>query len=250
MIRRDHTTATMPFAPAVRIPPPAYPTADIVLPAPRALPDAGRTTSLVRLLPVVMAVATVGMMLAVLRSESGTGRHPMLLMFPVMMLLSAVISAVSGRDGRAGQLNDSRSEYLGLPERECGTTSIKQRQHNVRHCCGVTPSRSRYGRWSAATGCGNVRPQDPDFCQVRVGLASICRARQLSDSGISTGRPGDPSWRCRRSPEHTRRYPTHRWRSRWQRRRWSRSTATWQRSARCCARWSASWPCCTPRATS
>ena len=121
-----------------------------MLPAPPALPDAGRTTLVVRLLPVVMAVATVGMMLAVLRSESGTGRHPMLLMFPVMMLLSAVISAVSGRDSRASQLNDSRSEYLELPAGNAATTSDKLRQNNVRRCCGVTPSRSRYGRWSAA----------------------------------------------------------------------------------------------------
>lgn len=188
MIQCDHTTATMPFAPAVRIPPPAYPTSELVLPAPRALPDAGRTTSVVRLLPVVMAVATVGMMLAVLRSESGTDRHPMLLMFPVMMLLSAVISAVSGRDSRASQLNDSRSEYLGfLSGMRDDVNQAAAAQRSALLWCHPEPE----SLWTLIGGhrMWERRPQDPDFCQVRVGLASILCARQLRTPEPS---PPDP----------------------------------------------------------
>ncbi len=178
MIRRDQTAATVPFTPAVRIPPPAYPTADIVLPAPPALPDAGRTTLLVRLLPVVMAVATLGVMLAVLRSDSGTGRHPMLLMFPVMMLLSAVISAVSGRDGRASQLNGLRSEYLSqLHEKRHDVSLAAAKQLSALLWCHPEPE----SLWTLVGGARmwERQPRDPDFGQVRVGLGRICRATSL-----------------------------------------------------------------------
>lgn len=187
MIRRDDA-ATMPFVPAVRSPAPAYPTGEIVLAAPPAMAGAGRTGLVVRLLPVLMAVATIGMMLVVFHSGAGTGRQPMFLVFPVMMLLSAVVSAVSGRDGRADNVKDSRSEYLAY---------LAGQRDNVVQAAAAQHSSLRWNHpepeslWTLIGGqqMWERTPDDPDFCEVRVGVGTVCAATRVVPPNSA---PDDP----------------------------------------------------------
>lgn len=184
----QHDDATTPFAPAARLPPPAYPTSEIVLAAPPVLTDAGRTTLIVRLLPVLMAVATVGMMLAVFRAGSGSGRHPMLLLFPVMMLLSAVISAVSGRDSRAGHTNESRAKYLDyLASLRDNVIQAAAAQHSA--LLWVHPEPQSLWTLIGDDRMWERRPHDPDFCEIRVGVGPVCSTTLLGppDSGPAGG---------------------------------------------------------------
>ena len=50
-----------------------------------------------RVLPVVLSLATLGVMSAAVLSGSGATRSPMFLAFPVTMLVSLVMTAVTGR---------------------------------------------------------------------------------------------------------------------------------------------------------
>ncbi len=178
MARREHTTATVPFAPAVRVLPPAYPTSEIVVVAPPVLTDAGRTSLLVRLLPVLTAVATVGMMLAVFRSGSGGPRHPMLLVFPVMMLLSAVISAMSARDSRAGHLNDSRSQYLTYLT-DLRDTMVQAATAQRSALLWDHPEPESLSALIGGRRMWERRPEHQDFCHVRVGVGKVNAATPL-----------------------------------------------------------------------
>ncbi|MGZ4577721.1 MAG: hypothetical protein ACXVX1_08380, partial [Mycobacterium sp.] len=87
---------TQGLVPATRRPPPAVATADLVVEAPPE-PAPGGPGLLPRLLPAVLAVAGMGIMAAALTSRSGGTRAPMLLAFPIMMLASTVVTALSGR---------------------------------------------------------------------------------------------------------------------------------------------------------
>ena len=97
MGQRD-SSATVEFISATRLHPPLFETADTVVAAPPEVTRPVRTNVMTRLLPVVMAIATVGMMAVVFVSRSGVARNPVFMTFPLMMLLSAVATAVSGAD--------------------------------------------------------------------------------------------------------------------------------------------------------
>ncbi|HNM86871.1 MAG TPA: FtsK/SpoIIIE domain-containing protein, partial [Mycobacterium sp.] len=85
---------------------------DIHVEAPPAVPrraDAG----LARLAPVVLGVASAGATLAILTSRSGAGHGPALIVFPLLMLLSAVAASMSGGAGRwRAELDADRRRYL------------------------------------------------------------------------------------------------------------------------------------------
>ncbi|MBV9352988.1 MAG: hypothetical protein JOZ23_15865, partial [Mycobacterium sp.] len=77
-----------------------------------------------------MAVVTVGMMAVVFRSGPSAARHPMFLAFPTMMLISVVMTAITGRDGRAAEINAGRVDYLaylaGLRESVTATAAAQR----------------------------------------------------------------------------------------------------------------------------
>ena len=67
-----------------------------------------------RMLPVVVAVTTMGVMAATFLSGSAVSRNPMFLAFPAMMLVSMVVTALTGRHSRrGGRIDADRTEYLG-----------------------------------------------------------------------------------------------------------------------------------------
>ncbi len=74
--------AAAEFVPAERIPPPAHETKDIEVAAP---PEVTRTQSnqLIRFVPIITAVATVGAMAAAYYARSTVTRNPAFMMFPL-----------------------------------------------------------------------------------------------------------------------------------------------------------------------
>ncbi|MGH3560041.1 MAG: hypothetical protein ACRDTK_21495, partial [Mycobacterium sp.] len=68
---------------------------------------------LARMLPIAMAIATLAMMAVVLCSRSAVTRNPMFMTFPLMMLVSAVATVITGGGRRRGEIDSDRADYLG-----------------------------------------------------------------------------------------------------------------------------------------
>ncbi len=191
MSHRDTTAATLPFGPAARAWSPPYSSSEIAVAAPPAVNSGSRTSFIVRLLPVLMAMATMGMTAAVFRSGASVGRQPAFLIFPAMMVTSALMAAVTNRDGRTGEINISRSEYLdylaGLRESVTETTAA---QTAALRWCHPPPS----SLWTLVGGSRmwERRPADPDFCQVRVGTGNRSSAARLVPPEIGPAEKADP----------------------------------------------------------
>jgi S-DNA-T family DNA segregation ATPase FtsK/SpoIIIE len=159
--------------------PPAFPTADIAVAAPPELPGPASPTALVRLLPVVMSVATVGVMAVAFLSGSAVSRNPMFLAFPMIMLVSIVVTAVTGRGSRrGGGVDADRAEYLGYLSRLRQTvteTAVAQRLSlNVGH-----PDPEALWTLLGGPRMWDRRPDDSDFCLVRVGVGARPLATRL-----------------------------------------------------------------------
>jgi DNA segregation ATPase FtsK/SpoIIIE, S-DNA-T family len=131
----------------------------------------------VRLLPVVMSVATLGVMAVAFSSGSAVGRHPMFLAFPMMMLVSVVVTALTGRAGRRG-IDADRAEYLGylsgLRQTIAETAAAQRLSLTWDH---PDPD----GLWTLIGGprMWERRAADSDFCRVRVGLGTRPLATRL-----------------------------------------------------------------------
>jgi DNA segregation ATPase FtsK/SpoIIIE, S-DNA-T family len=159
--------------------PPASPTADIAVAAPPELPQAASPGLLVRLLPVVMSVTTVGVMAVAFSSGSAISRNRMFLAFPVMMLASVLVTAVTGRGSRpGGRIDTDRAEYLGY------LSSLRQ---TISETVAAQRSSLAWGHpdpaalWTLIGGprMWDRRPTDADFCVVRVGVGTRMLATRL-----------------------------------------------------------------------
>jgi DNA segregation ATPase FtsK/SpoIIIE, S-DNA-T family len=177
MGQRD-LSAAVEFIPPARLPAPAFETADVVVAAPKEVTRPTRTNVMIRFLPVVMALATVGMMAVVFFSRSAVGHNPAFMTFPLMMLLSAVATVVSGADRQRGEINAERAEYLGYLSDLRGAaakTAAAQRCSLV--WCHPDPDTL----WTLVGGCRmwERRVADSDFCHVRVGTGKQRLATRL-----------------------------------------------------------------------
>ena len=169
---------TQGLVPATRRPPPAVATADLVVEAPPE-PAPGGPGLLPRLLPAVLAVAGMGIMAAALTSRSGGTRAPMLLAFPIMMLASTVVTALSGRARRqGGGIDADRLRYLGYLSRLRNTvTETAAAQRSLLTWSHPDPDTL----WTLIGGprMWERRATDPDFCLVRVGTGAQPLATRL-----------------------------------------------------------------------
>ena len=93
-------TATVEFMPPGRLPAPVFETADIVVAVPPEVARPAQTNLMIRFMPVVTAIATVGTMAVVFYSRSAMARNPAFMMFPLVMLLSAVATVLDRQDWR------------------------------------------------------------------------------------------------------------------------------------------------------
>ncbi len=183
-------SATAEFTPPARLPPEVFETADIVVTAPPETRTV-RTPVLARYLPVVMAIATVGMMAVVWYSRSGLARNPAFMTFPLMMLLSTVATVVSGADRLRGEINADRAEYLAyLCDLRAGVVKIAAAQRSSLVWCHPDPDTL----WTLVGGCRmwERRAADADFCQVRIGVGAQRLATRLVPPQIASVHRLDP----------------------------------------------------------
>lgn len=174
----DRGSATESFLPAPRLPPPGFATADITVAAPADMPQPARAGPMSRLVPVVMAAATVGMVAVVFVSRSGVARNPVFVVFPLLMLVSAVIGALSGRDGRRTEIDAAREDYLRyLGELRVAVTETAAAQRMSLAWCHPEPD----ALWTLVGGSRmwERRSTDSDFCHVRVGVGTQRLATRL-----------------------------------------------------------------------
>src|ERR1700721_3241918 len=97
--------ATAEYAPTEQVPAPAYDTTDVVVAAPPEVGPPTQANQLIRFLPIVTAIATVAAMAVAYHSRSAAARNPVFLMFPLIMLASAMATVFSNVDRRRGEIN-------------------------------------------------------------------------------------------------------------------------------------------------
>ncbi|OBK52052.1 type VII secretion protein EccCb [Mycobacterium sp. 1081908.1] len=179
---------TQCFVPAVRRPAPAVAAADIAVDAPPGLPPAGSP----RLLPVMLSLATLGVMAAVFLSGSAAACNPMFVAFPAMTLLSLAVTATAGRGQRRGRrLDADRVNYLAyLSGLRATVTEIATAQRVSLTWSQPDPDTL----WTLIGGprMWERRASDPDFCLVRVGVGTRPLAARLVAPESSPREPTDP----------------------------------------------------------
>lgn len=173
---------TQGFVRRTRVPVPRMPGGEVNLQAPPEVPRVVPGNLFMRLLPVVMVVAVIGM-IALMFSVGGRAMasNPMMMMFPMMMVLSMVgmFMGGAGRTGKAAaELNEERKDYfryLANLRVDAAETAAEQRRAlewshpDPRVLPGVVGTRRMWER----------RPADSDFCHVRVGVGTHRLATRL-----------------------------------------------------------------------
>ena len=170
--------ATAEHVPTERVPRPVYDTTDIVVAAPQEVARQAQPSPLVRFLPIVTAIATVGAMAVAYYSRSAVARNPAFLIFPLMMLVSTVTTVISNADRRRGAINVERADYLGyLSDVRADVVNTAAAQHQSLFWCHPDPDTL----WTLVGGCRmwERRVSDSDFCQVRIGLGTLPLATRL-----------------------------------------------------------------------
>jgi DNA segregation ATPase FtsK/SpoIIIE, S-DNA-T family len=183
---------TQGFVPVVRQLPPAVATAEIVVAAPPALLRPTSPSLLVRLLPVGMSIATLGAMAATFFSGSAVARSPAFLAFPMMMLVSMVLTAITQHGRRQGGAVDAdRVDYLEYLSRLRATvTETAAAQRASLNWCHPDPDML----WTLIGGARmwERRATDPDFCRTRIGLGSQQLSTRLVAPDNQAGERSDP----------------------------------------------------------
>ena len=161
----------MEFIREPRLPVPPIPHGQIAVKAPPEIPKEVPANPLVRLLPVAMIVATVGMMGLYFTSGGGVMRNPMFMFFPAMMLMSVVGTLAYGARGtnRTAEINVNRRDYL----RYIDTVDVAIAQAANDQQLSLQWSHPEpEALWTLVGGMRmwERNPEDPDFCHIRVGV--------------------------------------------------------------------------------
>jgi S-DNA-T family DNA segregation ATPase FtsK/SpoIIIE len=180
------------FVPVVRQLPPAVETADIIVAAPPELPRSTSPSLLMRLLPVGMSLATLGAVAVTFFSGSAVTRNPAFLAFPMMMLISMVLTAVTQRGRRqGGEIDADRTDYLAYLRRlRAAVTETAAAQRTSLDWSHPDPDTL----WTliGGTRMWERRVTDADFCRVRIGLGTQPLSTRLVAPEIQPGERWDP----------------------------------------------------------
>lgn len=167
------------FVPEARRRPPAVPTADLVVDAPPHVPSPAAGGLLSRALSAVLAVGGIGVMAAALASGPGGARTPMFATFPIMLLGSTMVTALSGRGRRrGGGVDTDRLSYLEYLSR---LRNIVLETAATQHDSLMWDHPDPDTLWTLIGGrrMWERRIADPDFCLVRVGTGPQPLATRL-----------------------------------------------------------------------
>ncbi|HTX94904.1 MAG TPA: type VII secretion protein EccCb [Mycobacterium sp.] len=180
------------FAPVVRQLPPALATGDILVEAPPDVPSPASSTLVSRLLPVVLATGGLGVVATAFASgATAPTRSPVWLAFPMMMLISTVVTLMGRARHRGGGVDADRADYLrylsGLRSTVRKTAAA---QHRSLHWSHPDPDTL----WTLIGGrrMWERRADDPDFCVVRIGVGPQPLAARLVAPHIPSEGQCDP----------------------------------------------------------
>src|ERR1700761_9618588 len=152
-----------------RLPAPRCDDGDIVVAASQEAINSAHPNQLIRFLPIVTAVATIGAMAAAHLARPSLSRNPAFMVFPLMMLVSALVTALSGADRRRGELTAQRADYFAyladMRDIVVETAAVQLESAMWQHPAPTT-------LWTLAGGhrMWERETQDADFCQVRIGV--------------------------------------------------------------------------------
>ncbi|MFD1814747.1 type VII secretion protein EccCa [Rhodococcus gannanensis] len=171
--------ATVRFVRKARAEVPRTPGGEVSLQPPPDIPKVVPGNLLMKLLPVVMVVAMVGMM-ALMFTSGGMSSNPMSLMFPVMMVVSmlGMVAGGRGNGSRGAEINEDRKDYLRYLDqlrRDVYDTVDKQR-------AALDWSHPEPAHLWSLVGTARMwerRVGDPDHLHVRVGRGSQRLATRL-----------------------------------------------------------------------
>lgn len=165
-----------------RIAAPQIPGGEVDIQAPPEVPRVVPGNVLMRLLPIVMVVAVVGM-LALMFVTGGRSilSNPLFMMFPLMMLMSMFGMVASGGRGggkRAAELNEDRKDYfryLGQLRSQVADTVTAQRAA----LAWAHPPPQALAEMVGGRRMWERRPTDADFSHIRVGVGAQRLATRL-----------------------------------------------------------------------
>lgn len=173
--------STLQFKRTPRLAAPRPPGGEVHLEPPPEVPRTIPGNILMKLMPVVMIVAMLGMVVFMFSTGSAMARSPFFLMMPLMMMMSMVgMFAGGGRGGqqKKAEMNEDRKDYL----RYLGQMRDRAREAMAEQRAAlewVHPDPESL--WSLATSrrMWERRQSDQDFLHLRVGRSSHRLATRL-----------------------------------------------------------------------
>jgi DNA segregation ATPase FtsK/SpoIIIE, S-DNA-T family len=172
--------STLQFKRSPRLAAPRQPGGEVHLEPPPEVPRVIPGNILMKLMPVVMIVAMLGMMALMFTAGGALGRNPVTLLFPMMMMFSMVGMFGQNRGGgqKKAEMNEDRKDYL----RYLGQMRDRAREASLDQRAAlewVHPDPQAL--WSMATSrrMWERRQSDPDFCHLRAGRGSQRLATRL-----------------------------------------------------------------------
>ena len=165
-----------------RLAAPPMPGGEVHLEPPPEIPRVIPGNILMKLMPVVMVVAMVGMIVLLFSFGGAEARSPIFLLFPVMMMMSmaGMMFQGGGRGGgqRKAEMNEDRKDYL----RYLGQMRERARQAaDEQRAAAEWSNPDPQALWSMAKSrrMWERRTSDADFCHLRVGRGSQRLATRL-----------------------------------------------------------------------
>jgi S-DNA-T family DNA segregation ATPase FtsK/SpoIIIE len=173
--------STLQFKKTPRLAAPRPPGGEVHLEPPPEVPRTIPGNVVQKMLPVVMVVATLGMVVVMFTSGGSAARSPLTLMFPLMMIMSmGGMFAGGGKSGGAkkAEMNEDRKDYL----RYLGQMRERAREAMADQRAAlewVHPDPQALWSLAASRRMWERRQNDPDFLHLRVGRSSHRLATRL-----------------------------------------------------------------------
>jgi S-DNA-T family DNA segregation ATPase FtsK/SpoIIIE len=167
------------------------PAADIVVEAPPELPSPTGRGMVARLLPVALSLLGMGVMAVGFTAGTGVTRNPMFLAFPAMMLLTTVVTGLTGarrHDGSVDADRDQYLDYLGGLSRSVSEIAVAQHRSAI----GRNPDPDTLWTLIGGPRMWERRPTDADFGLIRVGMGTQPLARRLVAPQLPSEELRDP----------------------------------------------------------
>jgi DNA segregation ATPase FtsK/SpoIIIE, S-DNA-T family len=173
--------STLQFKRTSRLPAPRMPGGEVHLEPPPEVPRVIPGNIMMKLMPVIMVTAMVGMTVLLFTVGGAVGRSPVTLLFPAMMLFSMVgMFTGGGRSSgqRKAEMNEDRKDYL----RYLGQMRERARESAEEQRAALEWNHpDPAALWSLATSrrMWERRTSDADFGHLRVGRGAQRLATRL-----------------------------------------------------------------------